>query len=53
MKYRPRVPGHGACLESISRTVTMQDFMIQAVIGTEKDALVCLTTRNSDEVNGA
>ena len=42
MKYRPGVPGHGACLESISRTITMQSFMIRAIIGTETDTLVFL-----------
>ena len=31
----------------------MQGFMIQAIIGTEKDTLVFLTKLNSDKVNGA
>ena len=31
----------------------MQGFMILAIIGTEKDTLVCYLTRNSDKVNGA
>ena len=30
------VNGHDACLKSMSRTITMQGFMILAIIGTEK-----------------
>ena len=31
----------------------MQGFMIEAIIGTEKDTLVVLTMLNSAKVNGA
>ena len=40
VKCRSRVPGHGACLKSMSRTITMYGFMMLAIIGTEKDTLV-------------
>ena len=35
-----RVLGHGVCYKSMSRTITMQAFMILAIIETEKDNLV-------------
>ena len=35
-----RVQGHGVCLKSNSRIITMQAFMILAIIETEKDNLV-------------
>ena len=44
MKYRSRVLGHGACLQSMSRTITMQGFMILAIIGTKKDTSVFYST---------
>ena len=37
----------------MSRTITMQGFIILAIIGTEKDTLVFYLTCNSDKVNGA
>ena len=33
--------------------ITMQSFMILAIIGTDKDSLVIYLTCNSDKVNGA
>ena len=39
LKCRSRVPGHGACLQSMSKTITMQGYMLLAIIGTEKDTL--------------
>ena len=33
--------------------ITTQGFMILAIIGTEKDTLVCYSTCNSDKVDGA
>ena len=44
---------HGACLYSMSRRITMQVFMILAIIGTEKDTLVLYSTCYSDKVSGA
>ena len=53
VKCRIRVMGHGACLKIMSRTVTMQGFLILAIIGNEKDTLVFYLTQNYDKVNGA
>ena len=44
VKYKSMVPGHGACLYSMSRTITVQCFIILAIIGTEKDTLVFHST---------
>ena len=46
IECRSRAPGHGACLKSMSRTITMQGFIILAIIGTEKDTLVFYSSRN-------
>ena len=39
MKCRSRVLGHGTYLNSMSRTITMQVFLILAIMGTDKDTL--------------
>ena len=39
VKCRSRVLGHGAYLKSMSRKITMQGFLILAIIGTDKDTL--------------
>ena len=52
MKCRSRVQGHGVCLLSMSRKMTMQGFMVLGIIGTEKDTLVFYLKWNSDKVNG-
>ena len=44
VKCRSRVPGHGVCLKSMTRTITMQGFMILAIIGAEKVTLVFYLT---------
>ena len=44
VKCRSRVPGHGACLYSMSRKITMQGLMILTIMGTEKDTLVFYST---------
>ena len=36
MKCRSRVPGHGACLKSLSRTITKQGFTLVAITTAEK-----------------
>ena len=36
VKYRSMVPGHGACLKSMSRTITMQVFILPATTAAEK-----------------
>ena len=36
MKCRSRVPGHVVCLKSMSKIITMQGFLILAIIGTDK-----------------
>ena len=36
MKCRSRAPGHGACLKSVSRTITMQGFILAAITAAEK-----------------
>ena len=40
MKCRSRVLGHGVCLKSMSKKITMQGFLILAILGTDKDTLV-------------
>ena len=44
-KSRSRVPVHGTCLQSRSRTITMRRFMILAIIGTEKDTSILLEVK--------
>ena len=44
MKCRSRVPGQGACLLSMSRTITIQGILILATISTEKHTLVFYLT---------
>ena len=36
MKYRSRALGQGACLKGMSRTITMQGFMLLALTDVEK-----------------
>ena len=40
VKCKSREPGQCACLLSMSRTITMQGFIILAIIATEKHTLV-------------
>ena len=35
MKFRSMVSGHDACLTSVSRTSTMQDFILTAITAAE------------------
>ena len=39
VKYRSRVLGQGACLNGMSRTITMQDFRLAAITDVEKTKL--------------
>ena len=50
---RSRVPGHSACLKSMSRTITMQGLTLAAIIATEKRTLMLDSTLNHDKVTGA
>ena len=40
MKYRSRVPGQGACLKGMSRTISMQGFRLTAITDVEKTKLL-------------
>ena len=35
LKDRSIVPGHGVCLKSMSKAITMQDFTLQAITAAE------------------
>ena len=50
VKCRSRVSGHGACLKSVSVTITMQGFTLAAFSPQIKTFL--FKTQNSDIVNG-
>ena len=39
VKYRSRAPGQGACLKSMSMTITMQGFTLAAINDAEKTKL--------------
>ena len=39
MKCRPRAPCHGACLKSVSMTITMQGFILTVITVAEKCTL--------------
>ena len=39
MKYRSRSAGQGACLQGMSRTITMQGFRLAAITDVEKTKL--------------
>ena len=39
VKYRSRSAGQGACLNGMSRTITMQDFTLAAITDVEKTKL--------------
>ena len=39
VKYRSWAQGSGACLKSMSRTITMQGFRLAAISGVEKNKL--------------
>ena len=45
VKCRSRVPGHGACLKSMSRTITMQLFILHAITAAEKSTLTWILDR--------
>ena len=44
--------GHGACLKSKSRAITMQGFILTAITVAEKCTLIQDLTENIDKVNG-
>ena len=48
VKRRSRAPGHGACSKSVSRVIIMQDFILAAIIATEKCTLFLDLTQNFD-----
>ena len=61
MKSRSRAPGQGACLKSVSRTNTMQGFILTANTAAKKltffisrlDINFLDLTQNIDKVSGA
>ena len=40
MKCRSRAPGHSACFKSVSRTATVQGFILAAITAAEKFNLI-------------
>ena len=53
MKCRSRVPVHGACLKSLTKTITMQGFILPAITAAEKCTLFLDMMQNFDKVSGA
>ena len=50
MKYtcRSRAPGQGGCLKGISRTITMQDFILACITDAEKKTWTKIITKSMD-----
>ena len=53
VKCRSRVPGHGAWLLSVSRTINIQGIILPDITAAEKCTLFLDSKLNFDKVSGA